>query len=218
MCRVLFGPTCVSVTYTSSLDLSIRITYHPLSSKVGHRLSFTGFTGLSSLSTFGTTKIIFTLYSQRITILNTKRVRIDAMKLFDQIPVSEIEGIKVQILKPAELNKPGKSSGLSNSQSEARSNNLVATPPSKTVSRKSLNSTTHDTGATASISTPSPAPVKGPLDTGRARIIAQWDGVEADIQFPLFPGSQNEAGAKAAARKAMEKEAKSSGAKSEGND
>ncbi|KAF5389962.1 hypothetical protein D9757_003569 [Collybiopsis confluens] len=95
------------------LDSSIKITYHPLSSKVSQRTLFTGFTGLNSISTFGTTKTTATRYTQRVTVLNTKRVRIDALKLLDRLPVSEDERIAVKILKPAELNtsnnhnKPG---------------------------------------------------------------------------------------------------------------
>ncbi|KIK59449.1 hypothetical protein GYMLUDRAFT_1004166 [Collybiopsis luxurians FD-317 M1] len=110
-------------------DSSIKITEHPISSKISHHLSFTGF---NSLRSFGTTKTTSTLYSRRITILNAKPIRIDALKLLDQIPVSESEGIMVKILKPAELNKPGKSSG-----SEAG----------------------RDTGATASIPTPVQSPL-----------------------------------------------------------
>ncbi|KAJ3888421.1 hypothetical protein GG344DRAFT_53665, partial [Lentinula edodes] len=82
------------------LDSSIKITYHPLSTKIIHRTPFTGFTGINSLSTFGTTKTTTTLYSQRITVVNTKRVSIDAMKILDRVPVSEDERIKVKVLKP----------------------------------------------------------------------------------------------------------------------
>ncbi|KAJ3849109.1 hypothetical protein EV368DRAFT_47976 [Lentinula lateritia] len=71
------------------LDSSIKITYHPLSSKITHRTPFTGTTT--------------TLYSQRITVVNTKRGSIDAMKILDRIPVSEDERIKVKVLKPTEL-------------------------------------------------------------------------------------------------------------------
>ncbi|KAJ4000504.1 hypothetical protein F5050DRAFT_1685305 [Lentinula boryana] len=85
------------------LDSSIKITYHPLSTKITHRTPFTGFTGINSLSTFGTTKTTAALYSQRVTVVNTKRVTIDALKLVDRVPVSEDERIKVKILKPAEL-------------------------------------------------------------------------------------------------------------------
>ncbi|KAH7867733.1 uncharacterized protein C8R40DRAFT_1242021 [Lentinula edodes] len=85
------------------LDSSVKITYHPLSSKITHRTPFTGFTGINSLSTFGTTKTTTTLYSQRITVVNTKRGSIDAMKILDRVPVSEDERIKVKVLTPTEL-------------------------------------------------------------------------------------------------------------------
>ncbi|KAJ4463299.1 hypothetical protein C8J55DRAFT_494458 [Lentinula edodes] len=92
-------------TFDCSLgvDSSIKITYHPLSTKIIHRTPFTGFIGINSLSTFGTTKTTTTLYSQRITVVNTKRVSIDAMKILDRVPVSEDERIKVKVLKPTEL-------------------------------------------------------------------------------------------------------------------
>ncbi|GAW08028.1 mucoidy inhibitor a [Lentinula edodes] len=85
------------------LDSSVKITYHPLSSKITHRTPFTGFTGINSLSTFGTTKTTTTLYSQRITVVNTKRGSIAAMKILDRVPVSEDERIKVKVLTPTEL-------------------------------------------------------------------------------------------------------------------
>ncbi|KAE9388349.1 hypothetical protein BT96DRAFT_927146 [Gymnopus androsaceus JB14] len=85
------------------LDSSITVTYHPLSSKITHRTPFTGFTGINSLSTLGTTKTTSTFYSQRITVHNTKRISIEALKLLDRVPVSEDEKIVVKVVKPAEL-------------------------------------------------------------------------------------------------------------------
>lgn len=82
-----------------SIDSSIAIAYYPLSSKTTHRA---GFSGISSLSTFGT-KTTTTLYSQRIKVHNTKRVSIDALKLLDRVPVSEDEKIVVKVVKPVEL-------------------------------------------------------------------------------------------------------------------
>ncbi|KIK59443.1 hypothetical protein GYMLUDRAFT_245135 [Collybiopsis luxurians FD-317 M1] len=235
------------------LDSSIKITYHPLSSKVSHRTPFTGFTGINSLSSFGTTKTTSTLYSQRITILNTKRVRIDALKLIDRIPVSEDERIVVKILKPAELNRPGKGSGVNNNQTEAGSNTgkvasdsknaedaaSVTTSSSKVVTMKKRFSTSkrlpsfssgsgrrsfdNSTGAQDTIVTPptsalNSAPVQFPLDRSKVRVIAQWDGADADKELPPLPNNESNAtenGVKAAGKE-KDKEEETSGAKSEG--
>ncbi|KAJ3796169.1 hypothetical protein GGU11DRAFT_832904, partial [Lentinula aff. detonsa] len=128
------------------LDSSIKITYHPLSTKITHRTPFTGFTGINSLSTFGTTKTTVALYSQRITVVNTKRVTIDALKLVDRVPVSEDERIKVKILKPAELVQSRLGSALNGKKK--------AVPSAVRTSQ---------------------APVTN-RPTPEARIVAQWDG------------------------------------------
>ncbi|KAE9386570.1 hypothetical protein BT96DRAFT_789377, partial [Gymnopus androsaceus JB14] len=73
------------------LDSSITIIYHPLSSKIMHCTPFTGFTGINTTSTF---------YSQRITVHNTKRVSIGALKLLDRVLVSEDKKIIVNVVKP----------------------------------------------------------------------------------------------------------------------
>ncbi|KIK59446.1 hypothetical protein GYMLUDRAFT_44439 [Collybiopsis luxurians FD-317 M1] len=190
----------------SSFESSVKITYHPISSETSHHLSFSG---LKSLRSFGFTKTTSTLYSQRITILNTKSVPIDELKLLDRIPVSETERITVRILEPAELNKCGKSGGVNNDRDETESNTLVTAPASKAGRMKrrfstgkmlpsfrsgsgieSLYSSTEKTGATASVATLSPAPVQSPLDTGNAQITAQWDSADADKELP---GSRNRA-------------------------
>lgn len=126
----------------TSLDSSIKITYHPLSSKITHHTPFTGFTGINSLSTFGTTKTTTTLYSQRITVVNTKRGSIDAMKILDRVPVSEDERIKVKVLKPTELEQSKLATIFDGkiSRGQSRAQNEVILPGSETATIKGSDS------------------------------------------------------------------------------
>ncbi|KAJ4487644.1 hypothetical protein J3R30DRAFT_3430068 [Lentinula aciculospora] len=233
------------------LDSSIKITYHPMSSKITHRTPFTGFTGINSLSTFGTTKTTTTLYSQRITVVNTKRVGIDAMKILDRVPVSEDERIKVKILKPAELTQsivrtilnekkkgsPGQTQSHTQARHEAESEtatikgsnpkriddagSLASSNTSLTIgkrfssmripfgvnsSRKSqdgfsgvpLSSEPGLTDGEKGVFLPSPSATHTPQAslTNRpnpgTRIVAQWDGADADTQpFLSSPSNGN---------------------------
>lgn len=68
------------------LDPSIRITYHPLSKKVSH----SGF--YSKTSNY--------LFSQRITVCNTKASGVSGLRVVEQVPVSESELIAVKLVSP----------------------------------------------------------------------------------------------------------------------
>jgi hypothetical protein len=68
------------------LDPSIRITYHPRVKKV----SQSGFYSKTSNH----------VYSQQITVFNTKSISVEDVRIIDQVPVSEDEQIKVKLVSP----------------------------------------------------------------------------------------------------------------------
>jgi len=81
------------VDAVARIDSSVRIAYHP----VIHKASRIGDFNFSS--DFNKTKI--QTYIQRITIYNSKLVSISRMHVYDQVPVSEDERIKVALVCPA---------------------------------------------------------------------------------------------------------------------
>ncbi|KAJ6469143.1 hypothetical protein C8R47DRAFT_1055473 [Mycena vitilis] len=86
------------------VDPSIRITYHPIIKK----LSQTGFYNKSSNYVF----------SQRITVFNTKGISIDSLKIVDQIPTSQNSQIEVKLVNPA-LTLPAENAGTGMSSIKA---------------------------------------------------------------------------------------------------
>lgn len=93
------------------LDPSIRVTYHPLVKKVSH-------TGFYS-------KISNHVFSQRITVFNTKSTPINNFKVIDQMPVSENSHINVKLVSPG-LSIPDYTNSGANNGGE-----LKAPPPVK---------------------------------------------------------------------------------------
>jgi Domain of unknown function (DUF4139) len=89
---------------TTRIDPSIRVTYHP----VIHKASQSG--GFGFFSDYNKTKS--QSYIQRITVHNSKPVPISGMHVYDQVPVSEDERIKVALVSPA-LTAPGTEEGTS---------------------------------------------------------------------------------------------------------
>ena len=78
------------------IDSSVRIAYHPVIHKASQTGSLDFFTGFKG---FNKTKI--QTYIQRITIYNSKLVPISRVHVYDQVPVSEDERIKVALVCPA---------------------------------------------------------------------------------------------------------------------
>lgn len=89
-CPLGFVPLCRSTVASllefSSLDPSIRVTYH-------HRVKKASQGGFYNKTT------IYTL-SQRITVFNSKSSAIDNLKIIDQVPVSEDSQIVIKLVNP----------------------------------------------------------------------------------------------------------------------
>ncbi|KAF7365674.1 hypothetical protein MVEN_00441100 [Mycena venus] len=99
------------------VDPSIRITYHPVIKKLSH----SGFYNKSANYVF----------SQRITIFNTKSITVDRLKIIDQIPTSQNSQIEVKLVNPA-LTLPSENNNTGMSS-------LKAAPKTKNVTPQVLN-------------------------------------------------------------------------------
>ncbi|KAJ6474414.1 hypothetical protein C8R47DRAFT_1221132 [Mycena vitilis] len=93
------------------VDPSIRITYHPVIKK----LTQTGFYNKSANYVF----------SQRITVFNTKGISIDRLKIVDQIPTSQNSQIEVKLVSPA-LTLPAENGGAGMSSIKAAPKSATA--------------------------------------------------------------------------------------------
>lgn len=97
-CGFFFSCSPTFIHLFLSVDPSIRITYHPVIKK----LTQSGFY----------TKSANYVFSQRITVFNTKGITIDRLKIIDQIPTSQNSQIEVKLVSPA-LTLPSESAGMS---------------------------------------------------------------------------------------------------------
>ncbi|KAF8194400.1 hypothetical protein K438DRAFT_1588438 [Mycena galopus ATCC 62051] len=120
------------------VDPSIRITYHPIIKKLSH----SGFY----------TKSANYVFSQRITVFNTKGVTVECLKIVDQIPTSQNSQIEVKLVSPA-LTLPSENNTSSGGISSLSSLGKGASSASKNASAPQV------------------------LNVMRG-VVAQWDGVD----------------------------------------
>ncbi|KAL0067400.1 hypothetical protein AAF712_005629 [Marasmius tenuissimus] len=143
------------------IDSSVRINYHPVSKK-------TSTSGIYNKSTNY-------VYTQRLTIHNTKLNKLPLIKVVDGIPVSEDAQITVKLLNPA-LKAPSgapsggdKDAGPSSSTSAKRLSSILSSSTLKA----------HESGASA---TPSITEVVnstvGPSVKVSNGVVAVWDGAD----------------------------------------
>ncbi|KAH6911819.1 mucoidy inhibitor A [Coprinopsis sp. MPI-PUGE-AT-0042] len=122
------------------LDPAIKVTYHPRTKKASQ-------SGLIN-------KTDVYLYTQRITVHNTKNIDVSNVKLLDHIPISEDANVHVKLISPA-LQLPGSTDGGSIRSSKGFS-----------LTSKSGDNSSSTSSATKKI----PAPVKVSNE-----VVAKWD-------------------------------------------
>ena len=125
-----------------SVDPSIQVIYHPRSEKVSQ----------SGIYTKSTEHV----FSQQITISNTKTLPIENLKIIDQVPVSEDPQIAVKLVSPAlgVLGVPGEGFGWGNSKSS------------------SISSSTANEGGPK---------VPLPVSVASGGVVAQWHGADEGV-------------------------------------
>ena len=133
-----------SLLILPSVDPSIQVIYYPRSEKVSQ----------SGIYTKSTEHV----FSQQVTISNTKTLTIENLKIIDQVPVSE--EIAVKLVSPAlgVLGVPGEGFGWGNI-SRSKSSNI------------SISSSTANEGGTK---------VPLPVSVASGGVVAQWYGADEE--------------------------------------
>jgi uncharacterized protein (TIGR02231 family) len=96
------------------LDPAIRITYHPISRKRA-QIGFVSKTTVNS-------------YSQRISVYNTKSIKIKDLRIIDQVPVSADESITVKLTTPALPSAPSRIDGSAKEEKKVDRSRPVSHP------------------------------------------------------------------------------------------
>ncbi|KAK1218565.1 hypothetical protein PQX77_018743 [Marasmius sp. AFHP31] len=149
-------------TYTlaPSIDSSVRITYHPISKK-------TSTSGIYNKSTNY-------VYTQRLTIHNTKLNKLPLIKVVDGIPVSEDAQITVKLLNPA-LKAP--TGAPSSGDKDAGPSSTSTKRLSSILSSSTLKANESGASATPSITEVVGSTV-GPSVKVSNGVVAVWDGAD----------------------------------------
>ncbi|KAG6876036.1 hypothetical protein C0993_006037 [Termitomyces sp. T159_Od127] len=82
------------------LDPSLRVKYHPLSKQKQYKSEF-----------YTTTSTTTHVYTQTVTVYNTKSIPVECVRIADQVPVSEDEKIQVKLITPALVVKDSEGNG-----------------------------------------------------------------------------------------------------------
>ncbi|KAK7037567.1 hypothetical protein VNI00_011059 [Paramarasmius palmivorus] len=139
------------------LDPSIRVTYHPRTTKKASKSAFV----------FGQ-KTVTLAYSQRITVQNTKPSTAENIKVIDQVPVSQDERIGVRLISPGlTIPTPQKDGDKKKGVSSKDRESSIASNrrPSLTINGSSLKTLLSNTSE------------KG-RHTGSVDVRVQWDGAD----------------------------------------